>query len=205
MIGAKDTSTNLMACRDMPASRNGYALTSPVSFTLTSGSYIQLRGPNGSGKSTLLRQLAGLVPHDEGQIEIKGQIVTSSQIAAKLRLSYLGHADGLHPDLTGYENYELLSGHSREGFLQDDLYDRPVSSYSAGQRQLLCIHILSDEDDLWLLDEAATSLDTQNRIYLEERMAGFLALGGAVIASTHSDLAQNLVNETHTLVSRDML
>ena len=72
-----------------------------------------------------------------------------------------------------------------------------------GKRQLLCIHLLQDDHDLWLLDEAATSLDDKNRHHLEERIAGFPAIGGAVIASTHSDLAQNLVSQIITLEKRD--
>lgn len=199
---AEVTSTPRLLCQDMPASRNGYALTQPVSFALHAGDYIQLRGPNGSGKSTVLRQLAGLVPHDEGQIYIDDKLMTASQIPQHLHISYLGHADGLHPDLTGYENFELLSGYPRDRLVQTPLYDRPVSSYSAGQRQLLCIHLLQDHHEIWLLDEAATSLDDKNHRHLEERIAGFLAVGGAVIASTHSELAQNLVSQTITLEQR---
>ena len=204
MKHAQDTRSQRLICQNMPASRNGYALTQPVSFALHAGDYIQLRGPNGSGKSTLLRQIAGLVPHDEGQLFIHDKVMSPSQIPLHLQISYLGHADGLHPDLTGYENFELLSGDGRDSLVQTSVYDRPVSSYSAGQRQLLCIHLLQDDHDLWLLDEAATSLDDKNRHHLEERIAGFLAIGGAVIASTHSDLAQNLVSQIITLEKRDV-
>ena len=75
MKHAQDTRSQRLMCQNMPASRNGYALTQPVSFALHAGDYIQLRGPNGSGKSTLLRQIAGLVPHDEGQLFIQDKVM----------------------------------------------------------------------------------------------------------------------------------
>lgn len=181
------------------ASRNGMALTKPVSFSLTPGSFLQLRGANGCGKSTFLRHLAGLLPTAHGTISIDDAPCAAHQIAQRRRISYLGHTDGLHGDLTAYENYELLTGESRIMLVQSALYERPVATYSAGQRQKLTIHMLDDTHDVWLLDEPAASLDDANLSHLEERIAGYLANGGAVVASTHTPLAEGLVTDVITL------
>lgn len=188
-----------MTVRGLCATRAGTALTQPVSFTLRAGDYVQLRGPNGCGKSTLLRHLAGLVPAANGIIEINASPCVPSQIPQSLKIAYLGHQDGLQDDLTGYENYELLTGRGRDELVQKPLYERHVIHYSAGQRQLLSLLMLDDEQDIWLLDEPSASLDAHNHRFLEERIAGFLALGGAVIASTHSPLGQSLVSQLITL------
>ncbi|MGC6516631.1 MAG: heme ABC exporter ATP-binding protein CcmA [Candidatus Puniceispirillaceae bacterium] len=191
--------TNVITATNLCVSRNGRLLTDPLSFTVAKGQYCQITGPNGSGKSTLLRQLAGLVLPETGHILVQDTHCTPHEIAMRLTISYLGHADALHRDLTGYENFELLTGLERTDLVQLPLYERLVAHYSAGQRQKLLLHMLSDEADLWLLDEPSASLDEANCHYLEERIAGFLALGGAVIATTHTPLAQSLVTKTITL------
>lgn len=181
------------------ATRAGQALTKPVSFALGAGDYLQLRGPNGCGKSTMLRHLAGLVPAANGTIKIAGKDCAPHDIPRLCHLSYHGHHDGLQGDLTGYENYELFTGQPRTQLVQNTLYDRFVRHYSAGQRQMLTLHMLEDDRQIWLLDEPTASLDAKNQRFVEERIAGFLALGGAVIASTHGPLAQSLVSRTITL------
>ena len=185
----------LLSCDAITAMRAGKQLTKPVTFQVQAHSYVQLRGPNGVGKSTLLRHLCGLVPHHDCQIALNGTPVNASLIAHTIKCAYLGHRDGLHPDLNAYENFECLTGKDRQDLVQKPWFDRPVASYSAGQRQMLNLMLLDDENDLWLLDEASASLDQDNLRYLEERIAGFLALGGAVIAATHTPLADQLATD----------
>lgn len=189
----------IITCQELVAARHDTPLTKPISFALAAGDFIQLRGPNGGGKSTMLRQLAGLLPTTFGTILVDGIACDAPSIPQRCSISYLGHHDGMHGDLTGYENFECLTGKSRLTLPQASIYQRAVSSYSAGQRQKLVITMLDDDHDLWLLDEPASSLDEANLKELEERMAGFLALGGAIIASTHTPLAQSLVSQMITL------
>ena len=44
-----------------------------VSLDVAEGELISLVGPSGCGKSTLLKVLAGLHPHDEGEVNIGNQ------------------------------------------------------------------------------------------------------------------------------------
>lgn len=191
--------TPLFGCQALHACRDEVLLTTAVTADFPSASYTQLRGRNGSGKSTFLRHLAGLLPPRSGRIIIDGKIAKPTEIPQQLSISYLGHDDAMHGDLTGYENFELLTGQSRISLVQSDLYDRPLSTYSAGQRQMLTLHMLDDGHDIWLLDEPSASLDEANLTYLEERIAGYLACGGIVIAATHLPLAQSLITQTITL------
>lgn len=45
-----------------------------VDLTIYKGEALVIIGPSGTGKSTILRIIAGLLPPDEGEIEIKGKI-----------------------------------------------------------------------------------------------------------------------------------
>ena len=44
-----------------------------VDLTPKSGETVAVLGPNGSGKTTLFRCLAGLLPIDDGRIELDGE------------------------------------------------------------------------------------------------------------------------------------
>ena len=120
----------IMACQAVCASRNDIVLTQHVSCVIAKGDYVQLRGPNGCGKSTFLRHLAGLLPISAGAIIIDDTDCRAQDIPALRSISYLGHDDAMQGDLSGYENYELLTGQSRLMLVQSDLYERPIATYS---------------------------------------------------------------------------
>ena len=46
-----------------------------IDLTTKSGETVAVLGPNGSGKSTLFRCLAGLLPIDEGRIELDHEVL----------------------------------------------------------------------------------------------------------------------------------
>ena len=66
-----------------PGSRSSMA---PVSLTVRPGEHVALWSPSGSGKSLLLAQIAGLLPVQQGRIELDGQEM-NAQNAALLRSS----------------------------------------------------------------------------------------------------------------------
>ena len=47
-----------------------------LSLEFPKGELTSLLGPSGCGKTTLLKIIAGLLPHDSGQIEVGGKTVT---------------------------------------------------------------------------------------------------------------------------------
>ena len=56
------------------------ALDLQVELELAPGEVVALLGPNGAGKSTVLRCLAGLVPLDDGKIELRVESVVAGEI-----------------------------------------------------------------------------------------------------------------------------
>ena len=55
----------------------GPAAVDGMSLEVAAGEFLALLGPSGCGKTTCLRMLAGLVPPDEGRIEVGGRDVTA--------------------------------------------------------------------------------------------------------------------------------
>ncbi len=77
-----------------------------VSFSLHSGEITALLGENGAGKSTLMNILGGVLPADEGVIEIDGQAVGFSTPKESLDagIAFIHQELNLINDLAIYEN-----------------------------------------------------------------------------------------------------
>jgi ABC-type polysaccharide/polyol phosphate transport system ATPase subunit len=164
-----------------------------VSARLESGSGLALVGPTGSGKTTLLRVLAGVMPPDEGVVEVNGRVSTM-----------LTTGFGLQSVLTGRENSLLLAvlagfslAEARER-LNDiaerarlgDAFERPIHTYSQGMRARL--HLASIQAipaDVLLLDEAFESLDHEFRAVMERHGRELRERGGIVVAAGHDHAA----------------
>ena len=153
------------------------------------GEGIALIGPTGSGKTTLLRVLGGILPADEGSLEVDGRVGT-----------LLATDAGLLGPLTGRENAELLGvlnglsvGEARAAIPRvaamsrlGGAFDLPVSTFSQGMRARLGFAVAAQRDvDLLLLDEVHEALDHEFRAVMAERARVIRERGGIVIAAGH--------------------
>ena len=149
-----------------------------ISFEIASGEFVCIVGPSGSGKSTLLRMLAGLIPSQQGQIWLNGQLVE----APARSIGLVFQKANLMPWRTVHDNIALplelagvdandLDRRTRtlidlvglNGFAQ--AYPRALSG---GMEQRVAIaRALIHEPSLLLLDEPFGALDALTR----ERMA----------------------------------
>ena len=164
--------------------KGGRLLFENVSFAAADGDCIEITGPNGSGKSTLLRVLAGIESPDAGTSELPED-----------SLAYLGHGDGLKPDLTVSDNISYWSGiHGRrceerliDQFKLADLQDLRLRQLSAGQRKRVAlVSLMSSGARVWLLDEPATSLDPDWAKRTLSIIADHCANGGIAVLTTLS-------------------
>jgi heme exporter protein A len=168
-----------------------------VSCTFSAGTITTLRGPNGSGKSTLLTIVSTLTKPTSGRID-HGDLGPGSR-NVRASLGWVGHESLCYPDLTGRENIELAASlHGcppRRAFDvaadRFDLHvfaDRPVRTYSRGQRQRIALaRALVQEPRLLLLDEPTTGLDTPASQRLAAVLREEASRGATVVLSTHDD------------------
>ena len=184
-----------------------------IDLDVARGEIVLLRGPNGAGKTTLLRACAGLVPVVRGEAVVLGCDLRRDPRAVRRRVGLLGHATGLHDDLTVAENVRFwgrAAGAERSDVeaalalvgLAERLDGVQVARLSAGQRRrasLACL--LARRPELWLLDEPHAGLDAAARDQLDGLVAQATSQGATVLLSSHeADRAEALADRTVELV-----
>lgn len=164
-----------------------------------------IMGANGCGKSTLLAGLSGLLPLQNGTIELvfdSGEKIEGGKAISDF-CHHLGHHNAMKQDLTvednlrfwqqfstsGQETSELSIDQALKALKLEHTKSMPFGFLSTGQRRRIAIaRLMISHRPLWLLDEPTSGLDSGSVALFEGLMANHLAMGGMIIAATHLPL-----------------
>jgi heme exporter protein A len=192
----------MLDVEDLSCRRGDRTLFTGLSFTLPGHTLLHVRGRNGSGKTTLLRALCGLLRPDHGTIRWRGEPIAELADDYNRELLYFGHLNGIKADLTGLENLrvaatldqdpaadtEIGAALARIGLAGFD--DLPTRMLSQGQKKRVALaRLILSKAPLWILDEPFTALDVEAVALLEALIAEHVAGGGAVVLTTHQEVA----------------
>jgi ABC-2 type transport system ATP-binding protein len=172
-----------------------------IDFDVATGEVFGLLGPNGAGKSTTVGMLTAAVRPTSGSARLHGRDVATEAIAARADSAVVFQDPVVDRALTGRRNLEI---HARlwgvtgddagrrinelaDDFELADLLDRPVATYSGGQRRRLEIaRALVSEPRVLFLDEPTVGLDPRIRHELIDIIGGLRArFGATVLLTTH--------------------
>ena len=167
-------------------------------FKVKAGQALAVEGANGAGKTSLLRLLAGFLTPASGRVVIAqdGKDSDDAEDRGK-RIGWLGHQDGLKPQLTVAEQltfYAGLYGRKADATVLERVglarqAELPCRYLSAGQRRRLALaRLVTSQRPLWLLDEPFAALDTSGQALVAQLMALHCGQGGIIIAATHDPL-----------------
>ncbi len=198
--------TPLLEAKSLLCERDDRVLFEDLSFSLSSGQITQIEGPNGSGKTTLIRILCGLSTAYEGQLFWRGEPMQKRREWFCREHVYFGHLTGIKAQMSAEENLRWMAqcvGLSLSGEALEDAIDRalrrvrlqgfedvPVYTLSAGQKRRVALaRLFLDNVPLWVLDEPFTAIDKAGVIELESMIEEHAQQGGAVVLTTHHELA----------------
>ena len=166
-----------------------------ISADFVPGRVTVVRGPNGSGKSTLLAILGTLTQPSSGFVDYGDLGKKRSDV--RRTLGWVGHDSLCYLDLTGGQNIALAARlygcdptealrRAVDRFGLGSFVERPVRTYSKGQRQRIALaRALVHGPGLLLLDEPSAGLDQSATERLREVAAEEAARGAVVVVVTH--------------------
>lgn len=141
-----------------------------LNLVINEGEFVSLLGPSGSGKSTFLRVMAGLIPPSNGQVNVKGTILT--QTNPYVAIVFQNFA--LYPWLTVKQNVALgliakeLSTHQKEKRVNEAIHLIGLHGFesaypkeiSGGMKQRVGFaRALVVQPEILMLDEPFSALD----------------------------------------------
>jgi urea transport system ATP-binding protein len=86
-----------------------------VNLVVDEGNLVCLMGRNGVGETTLLNALMGLLPVKSGEILLDGEDLTKLPPHGRARtgIGYVPQGHQVFPQLTAYENLQVIAERSR--------------------------------------------------------------------------------------------
>jgi len=177
-----------------------------LNLNIESGEIWGVLGRNGVGKTTLLHTLAGLRDAQSGQVFINKKNITElsrKQIAQQLGLLLQQIDDpfpttvmeivlsGRHPHIDNWQWESKQDINIAQQALQTvemhSMHNRPVDQLSGGERQRVAIAtLLTQQPDIFLLDEPNTHLDLNYQIQLLNKITHHVRQQrGIIIMSLH--------------------
>ena len=181
--------------------RGGVEAVRGIDFTVRHGEVFGLLGPNGAGKSTTVGMLTTTVAPTDGTATVAGCDVVTDPLGARRASAVVFQETVVDRSLTGRRNLEIharlwgVDGPDVAARVTDvarrfglaDLIDRPVSTYSGGQRRRLEIApSLVSRPRVLFLDEPTVGLDPRIRFELLDLIGGLRAADDmTIVLTTH--------------------
>ena len=178
---------------EIQAAAGGFSIQ--AAFDAPTGSCTAVVGPNGAGKTTLIHVLAGLIPLQQGQIVLAGQVVDDPDQAIwvppdRRPIALHSQHNLLFPHLSVVDNVAFgprCSGlatrparQRAEEWLHKvglaDLANLRPAQLSGGQAQRVGLaRAVACEPEVLLLDESLASLDAETRTDVRHLLADISA------------------------------
>lgn len=192
----------------------------PLNLRVSRNSIFGFLGPNGAGKTTTIKLLLDLITPTSGSASVFGMDIRAGSIDIRSRVGYLPQEPRFYEHMTARQTLDYTARFFFKGPAHaiaervsetldlvglSDKADRPIGSFSGGERQRLGIgQAQVNYPDLLILDEPAASLDPLGRRDVLEVMAK-LRKHATIFYSTHILDDVQRVSDTVAILNRGEL
>lgn len=159
-------------------------------------------GRNGIGKSTTIDCMIGAKKFNKGRIELNGYDIVKDPIDAKKSLGYVASEPTCYEEMSGYDYLEFVAsiyGMTEGDFRRNSEYlcnrlqlnldelNNPISDYSHGMKQKLClVASLIHSPKVWVLDEPTVGLDIMAVEELKKMLREYANHNNTVFVTSHN-------------------
>lgn len=173
-----------------------------IDLEIYEGELFGFIGKNGVGKSTTIDCVIGSKKFNKGKIFLDGFDIVNEPIEAKFSFGYVASEPSCYEAMTGYDYLEFVASvyNITEGdFVRNTEYlctrlaldinelNNPVSDYSHGMKQKLCLAgSLLHNPKIWILDEPTVGLDIMAVEELKLMMREYADHGKTVFVTSHN-------------------
>jgi ABC-2 type transport system ATP-binding protein len=187
-----------------------------VSFKVEAGSIYAMLGGNGAGKTTTINIFLNFIEPSQGEAMINGIDCSREPLLAKKHIAYVSENVMLYGNFSAIQNLDFFSklagkaNYSRMDYeqvlkrvgLQQEAFNRKLSTYSKGMRQKcgIAIAILKDAAVI-ILDEPTSGLDPKAGFEFIRLLEDLKAEGKAILMSTHDIFRAKEIADTVGILS----
>ena len=184
---------DVLTVTDLAKSFPGQPLFSHVDFSIQRGERVAIIGANGTGKTTILKILNGLLPPDEGSIELGSKVLIGyydqEHHVLNMNKTIFEEISDEYPYLTNTEIRNVLAAFL---FTGDDVF-KPIHTLSGGERGRVSLaKLMLSEANFLILDEPTNHLDIVSKEILEQALNAYT---GTVLYVSHD---RYFINQTAT-------
>lgn len=190
----------MLVVHDIKKSFGKKEVVKGVSFSIEKGESFGLLGPNGAGKSTTISMICGLMPYDNGDVQVGGISVKASPMEVKRKIGVVPQDIALYPTMSAKDNLIFwgkmygLSGKETKR-RADEVLDYvglkerakdKVETFSGGMKRRVNIGAaLMHKPELLIMDEPTVGIDPQSRNHILETVKNLNENGMTVIYTSH--------------------
>lgn len=190
----------MLKVEHLTKSYNHKKVVDDLSFDIKNGEIYGFIGHNGAGKTTTIKAIAGILPFDEGNIEMNGLSFKEHMLDCKKEIAYIPDNPDLYEYLTGIQYLNFISDvyqvstNDREKtihkyahmFEMTQNLSQSIQTYSHGMKQKLAlISAFIHQPQFIIMDEPFVGLDPKASHTLKKLMKEHCQNGGSIFFSTH--------------------